>query len=154
MKGFKDFIMRGNVVDLAVAVVIGTAFTALVTSFTSSFINPLIGLVGGGGKVGGEFVVNGQRFTYGAFITAIITFLLIAGVVYFVIVMPMKKIQERRKAGIEEGPAQPTEIELLAEIRDSLRAPAHAAPAEAPQAQAPSGQEPQAQFRQGPPPRH
>ena len=122
MKGFKDFIMRGNVIDLAVAVVIGTAFTALVTSFTDSFINPLIGLIGGGGKVGGEFVVNGQHFTYGAFITAIITFLLIAAVVYFVIVLPMEKIQARRKAGIEEGPAEPTEIELLAEIRDSLRA--------------------------------
>lgn len=159
MKGFKDFIMRGNVVDLAVAVVIGTAFTALVTSFTDSFINPLIGLIGGGGKVGGEFVVNGQRFTYGAFITAIITFLLIAGVVYFVIVMPMKKIAERRKAGIEEGPAQPSEIELLAEIRDSLRAPvapAHAAPEDdqAPQAQFSQGQGPQAQFPQGPPSRH
>ncbi|PRZ41218.1 large conductance mechanosensitive channel [Antricoccus suffuscus] len=123
MKGFKDFIMRGNVVDLAVAVVIGTAFTALVTSFTDSFINPLIGLIGGGGKVGGEFVVNGQHFTYGAFITAIITFLLVAAVVYFVIVLPMKKIQDRRKAGIEEGPAEPTDIELLTEIRDSLRAP-------------------------------
>ncbi|MEO6956218.1 MAG: large conductance mechanosensitive channel protein MscL [Antricoccus sp.] len=162
MKGFKDFIMRGNVVDLAVAVVIGTAFTALVTSFTNSFINPLIGLIGGGGKVGGEFVVNGQRFTYGAFITAIITFTLIAAVVYFVIVMPMKKIQDRRKAGIEEGPAQPTEIELLAQIRDSLLAPvapAHAAPeqaaqGQAPQAQFPQGQGPQAQFPQGPPPRH
>lgn len=162
MKGFKDFIMRGNVVDLAVAVVIGTAFTALVTSFTDSFINPLIGLIGGGGKVGGEFVVNGQRFTYGAFITAIITFILIAAVVYFVIVMPMKKIQDRRKAGIEDGPAQPTEIELLAEIRDSLRAPvapARAAPDQAPQGQAPQaqfpqGQGPQVQFPQGPPPRH
>lgn len=159
MKGFKDFIMRGNVVDLAVAVVIGTAFTALVTSFTDSFINPLIGLIGGRGKVGGEFVVNGQRFTYGAFITAIITFILIAAVVYFVIVMPMKKIQDRRKAGIEDGPAQPTEIELLAQIRDSLRAPvapAHAAteqPAQG-QAQFPQGQGPQAQFPQGPPPRH
>ena len=123
MKGVKDFIMRGNVVDLAVAVVIGTAFTALVTSFTESFINPLIGLIGGGGEVGGEFVVNGQHFTYGAFITAIITFILIAAIVYFAIVVPMKKIQERRKAGVEEGPAEPTDIELLTEIRDSLRAP-------------------------------
>ncbi len=123
MKGFKDFIMRGNVVDLAVAVVIGTAFTALVTSFTDSFINPLIGLIGGGGKVGGEFVVNGQHFTYGSFITAIITFILIAAIVYFAIVLPMKTIQDRRRAGIEEGPSEPTDIELLMEIRDSLRAP-------------------------------
>lgn len=122
-KGFKDFILRGNVVDLAVAVVIGTAFTALVTSFTESFINPLIALIGGGGEAGGEFVVNGQHFTYGAFITAIITFILIAAIVYFAIVVPMKSIQDRRKAGLEEGAAEPTDIELLTEIRDSLRAP-------------------------------
>src|SRR3954462_2686314 len=96
LKGFKDFVLRGNIVDLAVAVVIGTAFTALVASFTTSFLQPLIGLVGGGGVDGGELVVNDQHFTWGTFINAVITFLLTAAVVYFVVVLPMKKLLERR----------------------------------------------------------
>jgi large conductance mechanosensitive channel len=121
VKGFKDFLMRGNIVDLAVAVVIGTAFTALVTAFTTSFLQPLIGLVGGGGATGGEVVVNQQHFTWGAFVNALITFVLTATVVYFVVVLPMKTIMERRKRGEESGPAQPTQVELLLEIRDLLR---------------------------------
>jgi large conductance mechanosensitive channel len=122
IKGFKDFLLRGNVVDLAVAVVIGTAFTALVAAFTTSFLEPLIGLIGGGGETGGEVVVNGQHFTWGAFINAVITFVLTAAVVYFVVVLPMKAIMERRKRGEEAGPAEPTQVELLVEIRDLLRA--------------------------------
>ena len=122
IKGFKDFLLRGNVVDLAVAVVIGTAFTALVTSFTDAFLKPLIGLIGGGGKHGGELVVNQQHFTWGAFISAVITFVLTAAVVYFVVVLPIKAIMERRKRGEEPGPVAPTQVELLVEIRDLLRA--------------------------------
>ncbi|HEV7189075.1 MAG TPA: large conductance mechanosensitive channel protein MscL [Blastococcus sp.] len=122
IKGFKDFLLRGNVVDLAVAVVIGTAFTALVTSFTNSFLKPLIGLIGGGGTNGGEAVVNGQHFTWGAFISAVITFVLTAAVVYFVVVLPIKAIMERRRRGEEQGPVAPTQVELLVEIRDLLRA--------------------------------
>ena len=122
IKGFKDFLLRGNVVDLAVAVVIGAAFTAVVASFTSSFLEPLIGLVGGGGVDGGTLVVDGQRFTWGAFINAVITFALTAAVVYFVVVLPIKAIMERRKRGEEAGPAEPTQVELLLEIRDLLRA--------------------------------
>jgi large conductance mechanosensitive channel len=122
IKGFKDFLLRGNVVDLAVAVVIGTAFTALVTAFTTSFLQPLIGLIGGGGIDGGTVVVDGQKFTWGAFINALITFVLTAAVVYFVVVLPMKALVERRRRDDEPGPAAPTQIELLAEIRDLLRA--------------------------------
>jgi large conductance mechanosensitive channel len=122
LKGFKDFLLRGNVVDLAVAVVIGTAFTALVTAFTVSFLKPLIGLIGGGGVNGGTAMVRGQPFTWGAFINAVITFVLTAAVVYFVVVLPMKAIMERRKRGEEPGPAEPTQVELLVEIRDLLRA--------------------------------
>ena len=122
IKGFKDFLLRGNVVDLAVAVVVGTAFTALVTSFTDSFLKPLIGLAGGGGVHGGERVIHGQHFTWGAFISALITFLLTATVVYFAVVLPLKLIAERRKRGEEPGPAEPTQVELLKEIRDLLRA--------------------------------
>ena len=122
LKGFKDFLLRGNIVDLAVAVVIGTAFTALVAAFTGSFLEPLIGLIGGGGVDGGIATVNDQKFTWGAFINAVITFVLTAAVVYFVVVVPMKKIMERRKRGEEPGPAEPTQVELLLEIRDLLRA--------------------------------
>jgi large conductance mechanosensitive channel len=122
IKGFKDFLLRGNIVDLAVAVVIGVAFTALVTAFTESFLKPLIGLIGGGGIEGGTFTVNGQVFDWSAFINAVITFVLTAAVVYFAVVLPMKTIMERRKRGEEAGPAEPTQVELLAEIRDLLRA--------------------------------
>ncbi|GAB3356960.1 large conductance mechanosensitive channel protein MscL [Modestobacter lapidis] len=122
IKGFKDFLLRGNVVDLAVAVVIGAAFTAVVGSFTASFLEPLIGLVGGGGVDGGTVVVDGQRFTWGAFVNAVITFVLTAAVVYLVVVLPMKTLVERRRRGEEAGPVAPTQVELLVEIRDLLRA--------------------------------
>ena len=122
IKGFKDFLLRGNVIDLAVAVVIGTAFTGLVAAFTASFLTPLIGLIGGGGETGGSFEINGQVFTWGAFISAVITFVLTAAVVYFVVVLPIKAIMERRKRGEEPGTAEPTQVELLLEIRDLLRA--------------------------------
>jgi large conductance mechanosensitive channel len=122
IKGFKDFLLRGNIVDLAVAVVIGVAFTALVTAFTEAFLKPLIGLIGGGGIDGGTFTINGQVFDWAGFINAVITFVLTAAVVYFAVVLPMKTIVERRKRGEEAGPAEPTQVELLAEIRDLLRA--------------------------------
>jgi len=132
MKGFKDFLLRGNVVELAVAVVIGAAFTALVSSFTSSFLTPLIGLLGGGDDAGGTATVNGQVFTWGAFIGAIITFVLTAAVIYFAVVLPMKKIAELRARGEEAGPTASTDVELLTEIRDLLRSSAGMAVAPAP----------------------
>ncbi len=122
LKGFKDFLLRGNIVELAVAVVIGTAFTALVTAFTTSFLEPLIGLLGGGGVDGGVATVDGQQFTWGAFVNAVITFVLTAAVLYFLVVVPMKRILERRARGEEPGPVAPTQVELLVEIRDLLRA--------------------------------
>jgi large conductance mechanosensitive channel len=122
LKGFKDFALRGNVIDLAVAVVVGTAFTALVNSFTTSFLKPLIALVAGGGINGGTLLIDKQPFTYGAFLNAVLTFLITAAVVYFAVVLPMKAILERRKHGEEAGPVVPTEVELLVEIRDLLRA--------------------------------
>ena len=134
IKGFKDFLLRGNVVELAVAVVIGAAFTGLVGSFTESFLEPLIGLVGGGGVDGGTVVVDGQRFTWGAFLNALITFALTAAVVYFVVVLPMATLAERRRRGEEAGPAAPTQVELLAEIRDLLRAQQGAGPGPDPSA--------------------
>lgn len=121
LKGFKEFLFRGNVISLAVAVAIGTAFTALVKQFGDSFITPLVGLVGGGGVGGGEFVVDGQHFTWAAFVNAVIFFVITAAVIYFVIVLPMEKIQERRKRGEEPAEVAATETELLTEIRDLLR---------------------------------
>lgn len=119
MKGFKDFLFRGNIVDLAVAVVIGGAFNRLVEVFTASFLTPLINMVGGG-EVGGAFTVNGQSFTYGAFISELIAFIVTAAVIYFVVVIPMKKIKER--VGVVEVEA-PTQEQLLTEIRDLLARP-------------------------------
>jgi large conductance mechanosensitive channel len=128
LKGFKDFLLRGNVVDLAVAVVVGAAFTAVVTSFTESFLRPLIGLFGGGGAAGGSFEVNGQVFAWGDFLNSLITFALTAAVIYFAVVLPMKLLIERRMRGDEPGPVAPTEVELLVEIRDLLRAQQGQAP--------------------------
>jgi large conductance mechanosensitive channel len=126
LKGFKDFILRGNVVDLAVAVVIGTAFAAIVTAFTSGIIQPLINVIGspeaGGLRVQLVAGNDGTVVDFSAVITAAINFVIVAAVVYFVIVVPINRIKERRARGVEAGPAEPTEVELLAEIRDLLRA--------------------------------
>lgn len=123
LKGFRDFIMQGNVIDLAVAVVIGTAFAAIVDSFTTAIINPLIALLGGNREIG--FAVQllpGNPETvmdFGLLITAIINFLLIAAIIYFVLVAPMNKMKEAaaKRKGIE---APATDNELLIEIRDLL----------------------------------
>jgi large conductance mechanosensitive channel len=122
LTGFKSFLLRGNVVDLAVAVVIGAAFTAVVNAFADSFLTPLIGLLGGGGRLGGTLTVAGQEFTWGAFLSQLITFVLTAAIVYFVVVLPMHRLLDRRVRGEEPGPVGPTELELLVEIRDLLRA--------------------------------
>jgi large conductance mechanosensitive channel len=123
MKGFRKFILRGNLVDLAVAVVIGTQFSGLVHSFVSSFVDPLLALIGGKPNLNRfTFNVGKSTFTYGTFLTDALSFLISAAVVYFVIVLPVKKLQERRKRGQEPGPSEPTDVELLIEIRDLLRA--------------------------------
>ena len=122
LKGFKDFIMRGNVVDLAVGVVIGAAFTAVVGGFTKAFLEPLIKLASGGeGVKAGTFTINGQIFDVPLFINAVITFLLTAAVIYFAVVFPLNKLAERRKRGEEAPTAAPSEeVLLLTQIRDAL----------------------------------
>ncbi|WP_328604490.1 large-conductance mechanosensitive channel protein MscL [Amycolatopsis sp. NBC_00345] len=127
LKGFKDFLMRGNVVDLAVAVVIGAAFTSIVTAFTTGLIKPLINAIGGSNAADGlgfrVLTANDKTFMdFGSVINAAINFVIVAAVVYFLIVLPVKHLQERRKRGQEPGPAEPTDVELLIEIRDLLRA--------------------------------
>ena len=129
---FKQFLLRGNVIDLAVAVVIGTAFTALVAAVTSALLQPLINIFLGGGTTGGQVEVDGQVFDFGSVVNALITFLITAAVVYFLVVLPLKKVVERRQRGEEAGPAEPTQIELLVEIRDLLRAQQGAGPGATP----------------------
>ena len=129
LKGFKEFILRGNVVELAIAVVIGTAFTALVSGFTKYIINPVIAVFGGHSVEGLAFyLVPSNKATLvdvGSLLTAIVTFLITAAVVYFFFVVPMNKLNERRQRGAATEvvePAIPTELELLIEIRDLLAA--------------------------------
>lgn len=121
LKGFRDFLLRGNVVDLAVAVVVGAAFTAVVTAFTDAFLKPLIQLVSGGGEFAGKIVVDDVQFDYATFINSVVTFVLTAGVIYFLVVYPLRWLQERRRRGEDVGAAAPADAEVLGEIRDLLR---------------------------------
>ncbi|MCR2812956.1 large conductance mechanosensitive channel protein MscL [Microbacterium sp. zg.Y1090] len=130
IQGFKDFILRGNVIDLAVAVVIGGAFTALVNAVVSSIITPIVALFYQENEAGiaGPTVYGlyGQAVTFpiGDLISAVISFFAVALVVYFVFVVPMNRWKERqaRKAGISEQEEEklPTEQEILVQIRDLL----------------------------------
>jgi large conductance mechanosensitive channel len=130
INGFKEFILRGNVIDLAVAVVIGAAFTVIVNSIVAGIINPLIALVFQADsldEVGPTLVgVSGNEvfFPLGAILGAIINFLAVAVVVYFVFVYPMNRMKERAEArrGVDaaDEDALPTEQELLVQIRDLL----------------------------------
>ena len=120
LKGFKEFLARGNIVDLAVAVVIGTAFTALVTKFTDSIIQPLINRIGAGKdssygilKIG---IGGGQTIDLNVLVSAFINFALVAAVVYFLVVVPYSKM---RSKGTSEAAAD-KEIRLLTEIRDAV----------------------------------
>jgi large conductance mechanosensitive channel len=124
LKGFKDFLLRGNVIDLAVAVVIGAAFGGVVTAFAKDFIGGLIGVIGGTPDFGtAGFSANGGKVIIGSTINALINFVIVAAVVYFVVVVPVTKLMERRKAGLEPEVAATTEdIALLQEIRDLLKA--------------------------------
>ncbi|MFV0633776.1 large conductance mechanosensitive channel protein MscL [Demequina sp.] len=135
IQGFKEFISRGNVVDLAVAVVIGTAFTAIVTALVDNIINPLIAAIFGEpdlSKVltitlndgGTADTADDAILSFGAVLDAALDFLLVAAAIYLLIVMPLNKLAERRKKGepAPDEPVAPTEIELLTEIRDALRA--------------------------------
>src|SRR5690606_38471865 len=96
MEGFKKFLLQGNLVQLAVAVVIGAVFSNLITAFTEGFIAPLLGICGGVPQFGElYFEVNGSRFMYGAFIDAVISFLLTAAILYFFVVLPISKLMEK-----------------------------------------------------------
>jgi large conductance mechanosensitive channel len=126
LKGFKDFLLRGNVIDLSVAVIMGAAFGGIVSSFTDKIIKPLLNAITPPTSPGfGLQLISGKASTFvdfAAVITTVLNFAMVAVVVYFVIVLPMRTIQDRRKRGEEPGPVEPTDIELLKEIRDLLKA--------------------------------
>lgn len=124
IKGFKEFIMRGNVIDLAVAVVIGTAFQKVVDTFVSAIITPFLNALGGANSEGLGFRLRGDQagtfINISTILNSLIVFLLTAAVVYFMFVAPMNTFKERRARG-QVAAADPTELELLAEIRDALK---------------------------------
>ena len=122
ISGFRDFILRGNVVDLAVAVVIGAAFTRVVTAFVESLLTPLIAAIVGEPDFSAlTFEVNKSQFRYGDFINAVISFLMVAAVIYFFVVVPMQRLLARRRRGEEPAPEPTEDILLLREIRDALK---------------------------------
>lgn len=131
LKGFQNFILRGNVVDLAVGVVMGAAFGAVVTAFTKAFLDPLIKLLTGG-SIAGQIVlraadpankIDAITMDYGSFITSLINFILTALVIYLFVVTPMNRVMERFKKEEKPAVAEPSnEEKLLAEIRDALKA--------------------------------
>jgi len=120
LKGFKEFLLRGNVLDLAVAVVVGAAFTAIVTAFTENIVNPLVASLGGSNDMGFGFQITDSPETFvnvGAVLSAVINFVLIAAVVYFVLIVPFNSVKERF---MTEEEKEATDIELLTEIRNLL----------------------------------
>ncbi|UNZ18827.1 large conductance mechanosensitive channel protein MscL [Streptomyces sp. 891-h] len=155
LAGFKEFLMRGNVVELAVAVVVGAAFSKIVDAVVNGFINPLVGAIGTKDldryryclkdpcTVGSTGEVTGVAIKWGPVLSATLTFVITAAVVYFLMILPMNKYKERQqaKAGPVEVPK--TEVELLTEIRDVLlaqRADGHGSPV--PGGSAPGGSAP------------
>lgn len=118
LNGFKDFILRGNVISLAIGLAVGAAFTAVVTGFSNAFITPLIGLAtrGTGDFSKAVFEVDGVEFPYGLFVSAAIAFLITAAVLYFCVVVPMAKVQNRFAAKEEEEA-----VDIKAALRDCPR---------------------------------
>ncbi len=127
IKEFRDFIARGNVMDMAVGIIIGAAFTAIVKSLVNDLINPVIGLFTGGIDFSALGIRLGEGedaavFAYGSFIMAVINFLIIAFVVFMLVkgVNRLKSLAEQEQEAAPEAPKGPSEVELLAEIRDAL----------------------------------
>ena len=123
LKGFKEFIARGNVVEMAVGIIIGNAFKDIVDSFVNNIINPAIGAIFGKQDFTGSFIlhIGDSQIMFGALITAIINFLLIAFAVYLFIIVPMNYFAKLRKKNEDDTPKEVSEeVQLLTEIRDAL----------------------------------
>ena len=121
LKDFKAFILRGNVIDLAVGIVIGTAFTLVVTSFVKDLLTPLVSIPGKANFSNLHFTVNGSQFQYGAFVNALIAFLLVSAAVFFVVVRPVNALTARRRAGEEAEPGTRDCPECLSELPTAAR---------------------------------
>jgi large conductance mechanosensitive channel len=123
LKEFREFLLRGNAVDLAVAVVIGAAFGAVVTSLVEDLLTPLIAAIGGQPDFSDlTFTINGSRFRYGEFINTLISLVTIGAAVFFLVIKPMNALMTRLKRGEEPEPeAVAEDVLLLGEIRDLLR---------------------------------
>jgi large conductance mechanosensitive channel len=124
IKEFREFILRGNVVDLAIAVVIGAAFGAVVAAFVADLVTPLIAAIGGKPDFARlTFTINGSKFSYGHFLNAVVSFLIISAVIFFFVVKPLNLLLARRKEAdvTPEAEAPSEDVRLLAEIRDLLR---------------------------------
>ncbi len=120
MKGFRDFLMRGNLVELAVAVIMGIAFGAVVKSLVDNLLTPIIGMIGGVDFAKKSFTINDSVFHYGLFINDVIYFVLVAAAVFFLVVKPVNAVMARLRKPEEVAPDAPTETALLMEIRDLL----------------------------------
>jgi len=117
LKGFREFIMKGNVVDMAVGVVIGVAFGNVVTAMVRDLVTPLIGAFGGTPDFSGiSFTVNNSEFMVGDFVNSLISFLAVAAVIYFAVVLPMNKMTEKIKSGKTEDPTEKACPECLSLI--------------------------------------
>ena len=125
LTGFKDFVVRGNVIDLAVGIIIGAAFSDLVTSLVDGFFSPLIAMLFGEPDLTGvfTFTINGAEFSIGLILTALLNLLFIAAALYFCVVLPINHMHNLRKRGLVAEPASPSEdVLLLQQIRDLLAA--------------------------------
>ncbi len=117
LKGFRDYLFRGNVVDLAVAVVIGGAFGSIVTSLVKDIVTPIIGAIGGQPDFSNiYFTVNNSKFMIGNFLNSVISFVMIAGVIYFVVIVPMNKIMAAMKKEEKKDPTDKVCHECLSKI--------------------------------------
>jgi large conductance mechanosensitive channel len=120
LKEFRDFLMKGSLVELAVAVVMGIAFGAVVKSLVDNLITPIIGMIGGVDFSSETFTINDSVFRYGAFINDVIYFVLVAAAIFFLVVKPVNALMMRIRKPEEVAPDAPTETALLIEIRDLL----------------------------------
>ncbi|CAB4935582.1 unannotated protein [freshwater metagenome] len=119
LKDFRAFLMRGNIVDLAIAVVVGTAFAALIGSLVANLITPIIAAILGKPDFSAlTFTINGSVFRYGSFLNAVVTFVSVVAAIFFLVVKPLQALQARR--GIEPGDTRSEEVRVLEEIRDLL----------------------------------
>ena len=123
IKGFKEFVTRGNAIEMAVGIVLGLAFKAVIDAVIAGFVSPLIAAIFGKPDLTAlwHFAIGDGKFNLGIILQSLFTFLTVALALYFVVVMPLNKLAELRKRGEVAEEAGPTEIELLTEIRDSLK---------------------------------